>query len=450
MKNWLKSSLAAAGVLVVSASAFALTGCGSKSHIKNNSSDVLYNGGIVSVVGNDLVFVNGYNSAEISSMDDYKIFAETGYLATTSLSSPTDRYTGTNAQKLNSENLGFANAYSFVYGDNIYYAAPNKHKTSSNTHLFNYLSFFRCGFDGKGAKEFFTTTSFDSAKSQIRALKFQDNAYWAIFDGKQLNVINLNNNKVKLVSEEATSVALPREGEDWNGKILFTENKKNEFGQTGNAVKEYNVASGETTDLNNSQGQTVAFTGRTGDDVFYSLTKATVTNTRLASANEISTTTIETAGEVFYSSEISSVYAIGDEGDGYEGYLFSSSLSGNAQMMYMKVGETAASPILKNGDYSTIFLTNEDLVYYSTTDGIYSKNVVTKDVTTIVKGMTLTTNMLGYDFTENGYVDNIYFYAQREYAEDDETKEEDRDKNVYMFTTPAHGQGQVKLVSKTK
>lgn len=79
MKTWLKTTLASVGIL--GSAMFALTGCGVKTDIKNNSSDILFNGGIVSVVGDHLVFSNGYKSDDISTIDNYNDFAKITYLA---------------------------------------------------------------------------------------------------------------------------------------------------------------------------------------------------------------------------------------------------------------------------------------------------------------------------------------------------------------------------------
>ncbi len=453
MKNWLKSSLCVAGL--VGCLSLGLAGCGVQTDIKNQSNEIIYNGSVVSVVGDEIIFSNAYKSDDITSMSDYKSFANTAYLATTSSDGLVDVYTSPEkVTKLKSEVTGFGNMYSFVYGNNIYYAAPNKHKTSENQHVFTYVSFFLFFFDGSGTKEFLTTNSYDTATAQIRALKFGDNAYLFVYDGTALNVIDLQNDKVTLISDKATSVALPHEGEKWNGTVYYSEDKEHSYGQSGNAVKKYSLSESQSTNLSLSQNYTISFTGRTGDELFFTRTHTptSVSNTFKEDATVFEGLELSTAGKSFYSASVSNVYATGG-GNLQEGYLFTSSLSGNEQIMYMSSSSTQPQVFLANGDYSELLLVYGDLVYYSTSEGINYKVISSGEVVNVVSDMTIETSKLGYDFyeTEQGAkpnLKNIYFYAQREYAEDDETEEEERDTGKYLYTVAANGQGKVKLVAE--
>lgn len=449
MKKWLKSSLCVAGF--AGCMALCMAGCAVQTNIKNNSSDIIYNGSVVSVVGDDIIFSNAYISSDISTIDDYNSYANTSYLATVSASSISgDMFTSPDVTKLKGEVTGFSNMYSFVYGDSIYYAAPNKHKTSSNQYVFTYVSFFKCAFDGSGEKELLTTNSYDSSKAQIRALKYADNAYLVVYDGTELNMINLADESVTKISDSATSVALPRESEEWNGVIYYSEDKENAYGQSGNAAFKYSLTDKENVSLSVPLNYSVSFTGRCSDEIFYTLTYAptSISTTRLATASQIESTTLNTAGKVFYSSAISDVRVAGGE-NMQQGYIFTSSLSGNNQIMFMPSSSTSPTVFLSNADYTSLLLVYGDYVYYSTSSGISYKTISTGEVVDVVSDMTVETSRIGYDFYESGNLKTIYFYAQLEYAEDDETAEEDRDTGYYLYAKNADGTGEVSLVAQT-
>ena len=452
MKTWLKTTLASVGIL--GSAMFALTGCGVKTDIKNNSSDILFNGGIVSVVGDHLVFSNGYKSDDISTIDNYNDFAKTTHLAAVNSSNIAEgKFKSPEGVKnLKSEVLGFKNGYTFVYSNSIYYAAPNKHKTSSNTHLFNYVSYFKCNFDGSGEKELFTTKSYDSAKAVVRALKYDGKGYLFVYDGTELNVVNLENSKTSLVSSKATSVAIPKEGEEWNGKVFYTEDKENTAGQAGNEVFSYSVKDGKITALKNSINNTVTFTGRIENKVFYSLKNESisVTKTMTANSNDYDSLTFASAAREYYSSEISNIISVtGNGSTGYDTILFTSSLSGSSQVLADN-GNGDVSVVLANSEYSNVWFAHNGNVYYSTSNGISSKNNATNEVTTYVEGMQFVEDKFGYAFAESGNLSHIYFYAQIVYPEDDKTKDEDRDTNYYLFQVEVTGNHTISLVGQKK
>lgn len=451
MKTWLKTTLAIVGV--VGSAMFALTGCGVKSDIKNDSDDILFNGGIVSVVGDHLVFANGYKSDELTSIDDYNDFAKVSYLAAVNSENiKNDTFVSPDGvQKLKNEVLGYSNGYMFVYKDYIYYAIPNKHKTDSLSHVLNYVSYYKCRFDGSKSKELFFTSSFDTEKAQVKAVKYDGKAYLFVFDGTEFRVVNLENDSVKLISSKATSVALPNEGEEWNGKVFYTEDKENANGQKGNQVFSYDVEAGESESLNNNTNETVTFTGRIRDRVFYTLKDeiASVTTTKVADSDRYNDVTFSTAGEEYYSNEISNIISItGSDIDDYNSVIFTSSLSGNSQIMIEK-SNGDMDVLLENGDYSSVLFAHNGLVYYSTSNGISCKDVDTKETTVIVENMDgLVTDKVGYDFSESGNLSHIYFYAKLVYPEDDETEDDDKDTNLYLYQVEVTGAHNVALVGQ--
>lgn len=450
MKKWLKTTLASVGL--IGSTMFALTGCGVQTDIKNDSSDILYNGGIVSVVGDHLVFANGYKSDDISTISNYNDFAKVSYLAAVNSENiANDKFVSPEGvKKLNSKVLGYKNEYMFVYGNSIYYATPNLHKTGSNQHVFTYVSFFKCNFDGSGETELLTTQSYDSEKAVIRALKFDGKAYLFVFDGTDLYVINLQNNTKKCISSKATSVAIPSEGDEWNGKVFYTESKENSNGQKGNQVFSYDVKEGKSKSLNNNINETVTFTGRIRDRVFYTHKDeiTSVTTTKVADSNRYSQVAFASAGVDYYDSEISNIISItGNDDDDYNTVIFTSSLTGSSQVMIEKPNSDKCV-LLENDKYSDVIFAHNGLIYYSTDSGICCKDVDTNETTTLVEDMEIISGKVGYNIDEDGCVTHLYFYAKLVYPEDDETEEDDKDTNYYLYQVETTGYKNVSLVGK--
>lgn len=455
MKKSTKITLAATAT-IMGCCTLLLSGCGGGSDIVNSKSDIVFNGGIVSVLDNDLIFINGYNSGDISSMGEYNSAAQKAYMSSVKLNAlQNDAFTSPEGvKKVKDRAVGTANLYSFVYGNDVYYVAPSQYKNSSNQHDFKRLTVYKCGFDGSGEKEILNhTNQFNSSTGFFRALKFGSTAYLFVFDGTELCCINLDNSNRTIISSKATSVAVPREGEEWNGKIYYTENKDNAYGQAGNEAFMFNVQGGASTALNNSQNYTVTFTGRAGDEVFYTMKyeSTKVEKTLKAHASEFESVAFNTAGKNFYSAAISNVYAVGNNGmEGYQGYIFTSSLSGSAQIMYINISyPNAPEVLLSKDDYSNILFTHGDNVYFSTSKGISVKSVAGGEIKAIVEDSTIVAGKVGYDFFESGNVKNLYYFAERKYAEDDETEEDERDKNVYLYMISASGEGRPKLLGQT-
>ena len=239
-----------------------LAGCSSWSGIENSKSDqILYNGGIVSVVDDNLFYANGYTNTDITTMDEFNAAAQYSYLARLNLAeAETSAYTSPDAvNKLNSEVVGYSNMYSFVLGDFVYYASPNKHRTSSNTYVFTYVSIFKTRLNGSDTTELMTTSSYNSETAQLRAVSVDGQNFLLVYDGTTLSAINLANDSVRTISSAATSVALPREGESFNGKLYYTEDKANTYGESGNEVFECDLLTGESKAIMKTINNTITF-----------------------------------------------------------------------------------------------------------------------------------------------------------------------------------------------
>lgn len=436
----------------------ALVGCSNWSGIPNSKSDqIIFNGGIISVVDDNLFYANGYVDGEITTMDEYNAAAEYSYLARLNTNENTSAYSSPeNVNKLNSEVLGYENAYSFVLGDFVYYASPNKHRTNTNAHVFTYVSIFKTRLNGADTAELMTTSSFDSATAEFRAVQTQGQSYLLVFDGTALSSINLSNDEVSEISSAATSVALPREGENFDGKIYFTEDKDNSYGQSGNEVFEYNLLTGEKNAIMKTINNTITFTGRVGDELFFTRLNETtqVSRTYRLDTQRLASAAFLSAAESFYSAEIDNVFRIeSNTASGYNGYVFTSSLSGEAQLLYRRDSDSSTVRLAASDEFSSILFVNKDFVFFSTESGISYKSVMTpSETTTLVSDMTIISTKIGYERFESGNLKNIYFYAQRVYEETDETttdSEEETDTNYYLYKLSFTAQTAPQLLGKT-
>lgn len=446
-------------LLLVGFFSISLVACSSSSGIPNSKSgQILYNGGIVSVVDDNIFYANGYVNSDITSMDEFNAGAEYSYLARLDLNEETQQYSSPeNVNKLNSEVLGYENAYSFVLGDFVYYTSPNKHKTSSNEHVFTYVSVFKTRLNGKDTKEIMTTDSFDSEKAQFRAVQFYGQSYFIIYDGTALNVINLANDKKIEISASATSVALPKENDEFDGKLYYTQDKENEFGQSGNEVFEFDLASKQSRSISSTINNTITFTGREGNELFLTrLNEITgVSNTYKLNTQKLATTSFLSALEKpFYSAQIDNIFRIECKtASSFNGYIFESSLSGEAQLFYKADNSSEPIRLLASGEYVSVLFVNNDLVFFSTEDGISYLSVLKPEETKVlVDGMTIISDKVGYEIFESGNLKNVYFYAQRVYdqSEDAQTSTEDQtDTNYYLYQVSFATQTNPKLLGKT-
>ena len=306
-------------------------------------------------------------------------------------------------------------------------------------HLITYLSL---RFDGSGRTEIFTTeNAYDSTNGQMVAVEYGDKAYLIIYDGTKLTSFDITNGGVaKKVNVTATSVALPKEGNAWDGNLYYTQDKDSTNSSEGNEVYKISVTGADETKITpaNDVNYTVTFTGRVNNTIYYTLLNKSnsISYSYYANASDISSKRIATAGTMFYKPAVSNITEIygGSSYSRVSGIVFTS----NSKLIY-KNTETNEEPVAILGDYSgakIICNIGTDL-YFATTSGIYKTTIGDFDnVTTLVSGMTITVDSVGYNpvYLDNEMVgiNDIYFFAQRTYSE--ETEDEDKtDENVYLY-----------------
>lgn len=444
-----------------------VVGCSPIKNIENNEKGIIFNGGSVVSVGDYLFYGNGFasgvNDYQKKNEAEYNAAKQYSYLARVKKGDyDGDKYTSpTNVDKLADQIVGYSNSYMFVCGNYIYYVTPNMHKTETNEHIWNYISIVRCRLNGEGGKEIFTTQAYNATTAQIRALNFDNENYLVVYDGTNINLLKLGEKvSVVTISTEAASVALPKEGEDWNGYIYFTENKTNKAGQKVNYVYKVSVKDGvKGNAISSSYSVSFAFTGRVKDTLFFTKTEGSITETLILDTNN-QVGDFATAAESFYSLAISNVLEVAKGNTLYGGYVFTATRANKTQVMYYnnynaKNQGYTAEVLVEDGYLNTVAIDGINF-YYTTSDKLLKKSVTNPSVEeTLVSDMSMRSGYFGYDYKYvNGIpvkLNNIYFYATRVYDKDAEDYDEENatDENSYLYAISADGVGGVKLFGKT-
>lgn len=438
--------------------ALLLTGCGtSLENVQNDKRGIIFNGGSVAQVGDYLFFANGFakDHTSFKDMGDYNKAKEYSKVnRTNNLTDATNFASSKNIETVSGNDVsGFNETYMFAYGDYLYYTAPTTHKTNENKFAFDHLSVFKVKFNGTGRSEiFYTANAYDATNGKIVALEYKGAAFLMIYDGKDFAGLNLTNGGTQFNIKDVTSVAFPQSDANWNGSIYYT--KDTDTSNEGNEVFKIDALEAKEQEVvaNGTIFNTVKFGERIDDRIFftYSNNPGDVTKTYLVGANEIGTGTFTNALTPFYYGEIKDLkkVIVEESLSRFGGFVFRA----NDVIMYHNDFENTTAKLIDNSVYANakVVAAVGEYAYFATSTGVFKISLLTKEVTTLVSDMTITTENFGYTLVENeeGNIifDNLYFYAQRKY--DAETKEEDKkDKNVYLYQISAQG-GDVKLVSQ--
>ena len=444
--------------------AMILTGCGGVANIENQKKDeVLYQGGQVVSVGDYLFYSNGFASGVDSfgerSETEYNAARQYSYLSRINKKDfDGNLYKNENAtDKISDKIVGYVNSYMFVYGDYIYYATPNMHTTGENKHVWKYVSIFRCKLDGSDSKEIYTTKTYDSSTAEIKAVKYDGQAYLLIFDGTNLVKINVGNSLAKTITEVpgVTGVAMPKEGEEFNGNIYYTTSRGD--GQNGNVLKKFNLKSGESVVVAKENNKEITLVGRVKDMVFYTVKDYENPNkkTETFAIDVVKSESFLTAltEKIFYSANIDNIQAIAKDNNLYSGYVFTTTPSSKEEVRYYNSYKAKNNPLynaelLVTGDegYSDTVVIDGLNFYYSDANGIKKKNIIDFEAEEIVSGYTINAGYFGYDYSyiddQISRVSTIYFFA-KEVKENDETGD-----NYYLYGVDLQSQNKISLYGK--
>lgn len=426
-----------------------LTGCATVSDIKNDQTDLIFNGGNVVKVGDYVYFANGYTAVGSGSDFDYDKNVEVSYLNRVNLNagftSP-DNSPKKN-EKVNSRVVGFESEYMFVLGDYIYFSSVNTHKNKQVENDYSLVSYFRSRLNGDNLTELYTTNSYNASTAVTRVLKGSDNNYHlVIFDGTNLNSIKIGDNigKRQELATNVTSLAMPHEKDNFEYKeILYTVNKENSSNET--EVYSVDYATGEK-EKATSTSSTTKFVDRQGDVVFYTHDAIGISQTYYKRVSS-GTSLIFDASEFFYRlTDIKNMQLVCAGDDDKEGYVF---LGKSGSIMYknmVRTGEQATTLLDKSvTDFSNMLFVEGEWVYYSTTKGIYRISASDGEKQTIVEMQN------EIEPSTCAYVDNyIYYYAKLEPIENEDGKEYEEDSNFYAYRVDVSGHGNYQILSNFK
>ena len=439
-----------------------LAGCGtSLSNVTNKQKGIIFNGGSVALVSDYLFYANGFAS-DYSSMEDMDAYnkatkyASLSRIKTSNIEKATKYKSSKNVETVSAGDLvGYSKTYMFAYGQDLYYVTPNTEKTSENKQAFGYLAVNKIGFNGANASKIYRTQqAFDAEKGKIVALEYKSVAYIMIYDGKNLVTIDITNGGTKVELGDVTSVAFPQENANWNGKIYYTKNAKGATDEKGNEVYSVSVSGGKASKITNNgeNSGTIKFIGRIDNSAFYTLSNADGSSapTYIVDCAKLGSEIFTSASENFYPKEISNIVKV-DGGETYfdqDGYVFTA----NGVVLYDNILDDADPvKLIDNSTYASakVITAVGTYVYFATTSGIYKVVTSSKEVTTIIDGMTIKTEKFGYtyNFAEGECVSlkDVYFFAQRAYEDDAKDKS---DTNVYLYQVSTNGEDAI-LLGKT-
>ena len=199
-------------VLVIISCVGLISGCGTTLKGGPNKNDAITsNGGMVVQKGNYLYFVNGYVSAtsnnKMGKVDNGAIYR--AKLTDNKLTYDDDGNL-LNCERVVSKIAGYENGGIYIFGNNLYYASPNTEKNRSDGKVdANLLDFYKINLNGSGNSRIYKSTV-SSDSTQFAFYEIEGTVYLVVYDTEKVVVVNCSNNKQTVVSENVSSVILPK------------------------------------------------------------------------------------------------------------------------------------------------------------------------------------------------------------------------------------------------
>lgn len=438
-----------------------VTGCATVGNIKNENSEIIYNGNSAVMVDGYLYYANSFVdvSTNITSDKQYKQQATMGYLArlntNIALSAKNKDYSPKNVETVAGEVVGQTNSFMFVLGKYIYYATPNRQEFSNADgkpeKKYSYTTLYRSELNGNHQTKIYTTKG---DVSQIEVLKYDNQYYIVIYAGTDLVRVNIGNvdkakADIKVLAENVQSVAMPKTYQqnklgstlDWNGQIYFTTAKTNENSAdvSGTNIERIKINEDEA-QVMDAVSTTFTFIGRENDVVFFTNNVTggdTYTYIADLTGDDSQYAITRNKKKEFYAGSISNIYAlntiISKEVEN-SGYIFM--MSNNLYLAKEQNGKFIAEAI-KFTDGTNEITTyqildvNGKTIYLSTTTGIY-KGTISGAGTIICQTLTKMTAI--YDGQLCAFDNNyVYFFAKLEEVELEEGEEPETDDKYYMY-----------------
>ena len=421
---------------------FILTGCATVPNIKNENTELIYNGNAGVMVSNYLYYGNAFTDiSSYTSMSELNSAKNVSYLARYNFNSTRNakgnNFTPIGNEKVNGEAIATNYQFMFVIGDYIYFLKPDEHRYGDNdstSQQFSYPVLTSSRLNGDNLKEVY---GFESAVSQIEVLNYDGSYYVVALAGENLVSVRLNGNgggSATVLAEGVTSAAIPEtsntslkeQSSDWNGKIYYVATDENE----NSTIYQINVNDAESRQtVYGKNNGTVTFLYRQNDIIVYS--NQNQNSQTFVYFNDVSNVTsrdeiilVDTEHNLFTTSasNIDIVNGVYDTiiFDGTNGKSFRNTRGGSGTLTINDESGTAIT------DYTIMFVNDKNAYVYTSTN-IYEVDltkitqtnrnenitIVARNIVTMTS-ITTSTDLFSYD---SGY---IYYYAQLEELSDEE------------------------------
>ena len=430
---------------------FILTGCATVGGIKNENTELIYNGNAGVMVSDYLYYGNSYTDiSSYTSMSELNTAKNVSYLARYNFNETRNakgqNFTPIGNEKVNSEAIATDYQFMFVLGDYIYFLRPDQHRygadDGTSSYQFAYPVLTSSKLNGDKVNAFYT---FEAEVSQIEVLKYEDNYYVVALAGDRLVSIRLNNGggSATVLAEGVTSAAIPEttrtslkeQSSEWNGKIYYVATDEDSV-TTINQIN-VNDANSNQTILGKDNG-TVTFLYRQNDIIVYS--NQNQYSQTIVYYNDVGKSTsrddvilIDNAHSL-QSSTATNIEILNGTSttiifDGDAGKQFKNTRGGSGVITINDSSDTAIS------DYTTMFV-NDRLAYIITSTNIYEVDLtqvaqsardggdLTLTARTIVTMTKMVTSGELYSY-DSGY---IYYYAQLEELTEEEQEKINQEK----------------------
>ncbi len=278
---------------------FGFAACGGLGKLSDNpaTTDTVYgNGGIAVQKGDYLYFTNGYiDTSDVGTTNEYgKVEQSAIYRVKLNQGKVTEKnveYDDEGVKKTDKKQelndleiivpkvAGFEYSNLFIFGDYIYYTTPNHLKDGDLKVMSSYLHFYRARLDRSGGIDLIYDSKAENTKVTMTMYQIGDTVYQLVKDDTKvvLTTIKGNSREQKVLTEKATSVAMPKYTNSTDivatidHKIYFTETLENEANSsvTGTVLKAFDLNTKETATILSEENATYSIKGTSGEYLYY-------------------------------------------------------------------------------------------------------------------------------------------------------------------------------------
>lgn len=445
--------------------AFLATGCATVGNVNNTEKEVIYNGNAAVCVSDYVYFGNSLaDYTTFTSDGSYKTAAQISYLnrleTAVKLSATSKDYSPKNTEKVNDEVVGQKNNFMFVLGDYIYFSTPKREQEKDSEGIPQYVysqsTLYRSKLNGDNKSVIYKTTG---DISNIEVLKYNGKYYIVMLEGTNLVKIEIGDNySSKVIAKDVSAIAIPKTYQkaneqstlSWNGQIVFATARKDESNSdiSGTKISKIDVATEKVKTIFDEQAVTVNLLGREKDVIFYTINSVSYA----FDTNKAGTVDLKSSEYEIYSAAISDVNLIASQNKEY-GLLYTSNsktvyrtTSGKTGVVNFTVDGSSISASVVNVSGRRVFLASSTGLYSAELSDVYSRTTngaVDVECHTIATHSAIKTDLVSYD---GKY---IYYYAQLENVEDDETIT-DTDANYYLYRANVNNTNDYALLSLTQ